>query len=47
MSFNPDLSKQAPEVLHTHKTMKTNQSNTMFNGNTVQNSLNQLQVPRA
>ena len=41
MSFNPDPSKQAQEILFSNKVMKTNHPNIIFNGNTVQKSANQ------
>ena len=41
MSFNPDTSKQAKEVLFFNTATKTNYPNIIFNGNTVQNSANQ------
>ena len=41
MSFNPDTSKQAQEVLFSNKVPKTNHPNIIFNGNTVQKSANQ------
>ena len=41
MSFNPDPSKQAQEVLLSNKVTKTNHPNIIFNGNTVQKSANQ------
>ena len=41
MSFNPDPSKQAKEVLFSNKAAKKNHPNIIFNGNTVQNSANQ------
>ena len=40
MSFNPDPSKQAQEILFSNKVMKTNHPNIIFNGNTVQESAN-------
>ena len=41
MSFNPDPSKQAKEVLFSNKAAKKNHPNIIFNGSTVQNSANQ------
>ena len=41
MSFNPDPSKQAQEVLFSNKVTKTNHPNIIFNGNKVQKSANQ------
>ena len=41
MSFNPDPSKQAQEVLFSNKVTKRNHTNIIFNGNTVQKSANQ------
>ena len=41
MSFNPDPSKQAQEVLFCNKVIKTNHPNIIFNSNTVQKSANQ------
>ena len=41
MSFNPDPSKQAQEVLFSNKVPNTNHPNIIFNGNTVQKSANQ------
>ena len=41
MSFNPDPSKQAQEMLFSNKVTKTNHPNIIFNGNTVQKSANQ------
>ena len=41
MSFNPDPSKQAQEMLFSNKATKTNHPNIIFNGNTVQKSANQ------
>ena len=41
MSFNPDPSKQAQEVLFSNKITKTNHPNIIFNGDTVQKSANQ------
>ena len=38
MSFNPDPSKQAQELLFSNKVTKTNHPNIIFNGNTVQKS---------
>ena len=44
MSFNPDPSKQAQEVLFSNKVTNTNHPNIIFNGNTVQKSANQKQL---
>ena len=41
MSFNPDPSKQAQEVLFSNKVTKANHPNIIFNSNTVQKSANQ------
>ena len=41
MSFNPDPSKQAQEILFSNKTTKKNHLNILLNGNTIQNSTNQ------
>ena len=41
MSFNPDPSKQAQEILFSNKTTKKNHLNIILNGNTIQNSTNQ------
>ena len=41
MSFNPDPSKQAQEVLFSNEVAKTNHPNIIFNGNMVQKSANQ------
>ena len=41
MSFNPYPSKQAQEMLFSHKVTKTNHPNIIFNGNMVQKSANQ------
>ena len=41
MSFNPDNSKQAQEVLFSNKVTKTNHPNITFNGNMLQKSANQ------
>ena len=41
MSFNPDPSKQAQEVLFSNKVTKINYTNVIFNGNTVQKSADQ------
>ena len=41
MSFNPDPSKQAQEVLFSNKGTKTSYPNIIFNDNTVQKSANQ------
>ena len=41
MSFNPNPSKQAQEVLFSNNIMKTNHPNIIFNGNTAQKSANQ------
>ena len=41
MSFNPDASKKAQEVLFSNKVTKTNHPNIIFNGNTIQKSANQ------
>ena len=41
MSFNPDPSKQAQEVLFSNKVMKTSHPNIIFNGNMVEKSVNQ------
>ena len=41
MSFNPDPSKQAQEVLFSNKVTRTNHPNIIFNGNTIQKSANQ------
>ena len=41
MSFNPNHSKHAQEVLLSNKATKTNHPNVIFNGNKVQNSANQ------
>ena len=41
MSFNPDPSKQAQEVLFSNKVTKTNHPNIIFNGNTIQKSASQ------
>ena len=41
MSFNPDSSKQAQEVLFYNKATKKNYPNIIFNCNTIQNSANQ------
>ena len=44
MSFNPELSKQAQEVLFSNKVTKTNHPNIIFNGNTVQKNANQKRL---
>ena len=41
LTFNPDPSKQAHEVLFSNKVTKTNYSNIIFNGNAIQKSANQ------
>ena len=41
LTFNLDPSKQAHEVLFSNKVTKTNYSNIIFNGNTIQKSANQ------
>ena len=41
MSFKPDPSKQAQEVLYSNKATKTDYPSVIFNGNIVQNSANQ------
>ena len=41
MSFNPDPSKQAQEVLLSNKITKTNHPNIIFDSNTIQKSANQ------
>ena len=41
MSFNPDTSKPALEVLFSNKVLKTNNPNIIFNGNTIEKSANQ------
>ena len=41
MSFNPDPSKQAQEVLFSNKVTEINDPNIIFNGNTVYKSANQ------
>ena len=41
VSFNPDTSKQAQEVLFSNEATKKNHPNIIFNGNTVQNSASQ------
>ena len=41
MSFNPDPSKQAQEVLFSNNVTKTNHPSIIFNGNTVQKCANQ------